>query len=75
VTSARKKIIIIALNKSPSRVLHEFIVHLTDILEQLVQKDCCIIFVGDININIQEDGRGHKQLSDVANICNLHQPE
>jgi hypothetical protein len=67
-TSARTKIIINAL-KSPSEVLHEFVVHLIDILEQLVQKDCYIILVADININIQEDGHSHKQLSDVAN-CN-----
>jgi hypothetical protein len=70
-TSAREKIIITALYRSPVSVLHEFFVHLIDILEQLLEKDCYIILVGDLNRNIQEDGCGHKQLLDVANIYKL----
>jgi hypothetical protein len=67
----KKKIIIIELYRPPSSALHGFFVHLTDILEQLVQKDCYIILLGDLKINTQEDGCGHKQLLDVANIYNL----
>jgi hypothetical protein len=62
-----KEKIIIALYRSHSSVLHEFFVHLIDIREQIV-KDCYITLVGDLNINIQVDGCGHKQLLHVANI-------
>jgi hypothetical protein len=34
-------------------------------------KNCYIVFVGDLNITNQEDGRGHERLLDVANIYNL----
>jgi exonuclease III len=67
----KEKIIIIALYRSPSGVIHEFFIHLIDILEQLVQKDRYIILAGDLNINIQEGGCSHKQLLDVTKAYNL----
>jgi hypothetical protein len=36
-----------------------YFVHLIDIPEKIV-KDCYFMLAGDININIQEDGCGHK---------------
>jgi exonuclease III len=65
------KIIIIALYRSPSGILHEFFIQLIGIFEQLVQKDCYTIIVGDFNINTQEDGCDRKQLLDVINAYNL----
>jgi hypothetical protein len=70
-TVQEKRIIIIALHRPLSGVLHVFFAHLIDILEQQYKKDCYIILVGDLNINTQEDGCGHRQLFDVANIHNL----
>jgi exonuclease III len=61
-TGEKKKIVIIALYKSPSGNLEEFFITLTGILEQLVQKDQYIIIAGDFNINIQDKGCGHKKL-------------
>jgi hypothetical protein len=46
--SDKKKLIIIALYRSPSGVIHEFLKLLINILEQLVQKDQYIIFIGDL---------------------------
>jgi hypothetical protein len=53
---ARKEIIIIALYRSPSGILHKIFIYLIHILEQLVQKNCYIITGGVLNINIQEGG-------------------
>jgi hypothetical protein len=58
-TGAQEKIIVNALYISLSDILLEFYVHSVDILEQLVQKDCHIVLVGNLNVNIQEDGCGH----------------
>jgi hypothetical protein len=60
-TGAKKKNNNYALYRLPSNILLEFYVHLIDILEQL-EKDCHIITVGNLNLNIQEDGCGHEDL-------------
>jgi hypothetical protein len=56
------KIIIIAVCRSPSGVIHELFTYLTEILEQVSRKYRYIIIVGDLNINIHVDGNGKKQL-------------
>jgi hypothetical protein len=63
--------IIIALYRSPSGVTCEYFIHLTDILEQLVQKDQYIILVGVLNINIQEEGCGNKKFLVFTDAYNL----
>jgi hypothetical protein len=37
-------------------------------MEQLIQRDCYSIHFGDLNVNIQVDWCGHKQLLDVASF-------
>jgi hypothetical protein len=56
---------------TPSGGIHEVYTQLIDISENLVQKDKYIILVGDLDINIQQDGSSHKQLLDVTNAYSL----
>jgi exonuclease III len=48
-----------------------FFTNLTEILEQLVQKDRYIILVGDISINIRDVECSQKQLFEGTNTSNL----
>jgi hypothetical protein len=65
-----KKVVITALYRPPSNILHELFVHLIEILEQLVQKDCHIILVENLNINIKENDVATNSYNlNITSIC------
>jgi hypothetical protein len=70
-TGARKKKKLLQYTDHLAVYYMNFFVHLINILQQLVQKDCYIILVRDLNIHIPEKRCGHRQLLDVTDIYNL----